>query len=177
MKIKTLAIIGIAAALTGCAAPITINYAPSSTMSLEGELEVGDFKYLPGINNPSVQPNQIRNTALGSAIFEKNIDEYFETALFTESRFVGIKTKSATNVVSGDIIEFLLDDLGYSVDWTLDVKYVVTQNDKVCFDKVKKIAKNTAKFTNVFGTLNEIIKLNIEQAFADPEFVACVASK
>lgn len=82
MKIRTLSAIGVAVILTGCSsAPITLNYAPSSTMSVEGEVKVGDFKYLPGENNKNIKPNQIRNTAMGSILLEKNVDEYFETAL------------------------------------------------------------------------------------------------
>lgn len=178
-NIKLAGILALVAITTGCAnAPITLNYAPSSTMSVEGELKVGDFKYLPGENNPKVKPNQIRNTAIGDVLLEKNVDEYFETALFTESRFVGLKVNDSSNLVSGDIIEFLIDDLGYSIDWTLEVKYVVANDDNAeCYNKVHKIEKNTAKFANPFGTLNEIMKLNIEQVFADPEFIACIPSK
>lgn len=178
-KIKLFGISALIAITTGCAnAPITLNYAPSSTMSAEGELKVGDFKYIPGDKNPKVKPNQIRNTAMGSILLEKNVDEYFETALFTESRFVGLKVKDSNNVVSGEIIEFLIDDLGYSIDWTLEVKYLVSNGQSSeCYNRVHKIEKNTAKFANAFGTLNEIMKLNIEKVFADPDFLSCVPSE
>jgi hypothetical protein len=180
MKIvKIIGLIFLAAIATGCAqAPITLNYAPSSTMSVDGELKVGTFKYLPGENNARVKPNQIRNTAMGSILLEKNINEYFETAIFTESRFVGIKVKDSANVVSGEIVEFLIDDLGYSIDWTLEVNYIVGNYDnESCYKKTHKIEKNTAKFGNPFGTLNEVMKLNIEKAFADSSFVRCVSKK
>ena len=178
-KIKLFGILALIAITTGCAnAPITLNYAPSSTMSAEGELKVGDFKYLPGENNPKVKPNQIRNTALGSVLLEKNVDEYFETALFIESRFIGLKVKESSNVVSGEIIEFLIDDLGYSIDWTLEVKYLVSNDTgSECYNKVHKIEKKTAKFANPFGILNEIMKLNIEKAFADADFISCVPNQ
>jgi len=164
-------------ATSGCAtAPITLNYAPSSTMSAEGNANIGDFKYLPGENNPKVKPNQIRNTAIGDIILEKNVDEYFETALFTESRFVGIKVGNSENEITGEINEFLVDDLGYSIDWTLDVNYKVSSKENVnCYEKSYIIEKNTAKFANPFGTLNEIMKLNIEKVFEDQEFLNCIA--
>lgn len=177
--VKLLGVIILAVIATGCAqAPITLNYAPGSTMSVDGELKVGDFKYLPAENNKRIKPNQIRNTAMGSVLLEKNINEYFETALFTESRFVGIKVKDSSNIVSGEIIEFLIDDLGYSIDWTLEVKYLIRTNEKSeCYSKIQKIEKNTAKFANPFGTLNEVMKLNIEKAFSDAEFVSCISQK
>jgi len=177
MNMRLLSVVTAALLLTGCAnAPITLNYAPSSTMSVKGALKVGDFQYLPGKEGKKkVKPNQIRNTAMGEVLLEKNVDEYFESALFTESRFVGINVGDTNNVVSGDIIEFLIDDLGYSIDWTLDVKYIVKSADgSDCYNKVHKIAKNTAKFANPFGTLNEVMKLNIEQAFQDPAFQRCI---
>ena len=179
MNIKVLIILVLAVLLNGCStAPITVNYAPSSTMTLEGELKVGDFRYLPGEINKDIQPNQIRNTALGSVILEKNIDVYFETAMFTESRFVGIKVKESDTVVSGEIIEFLIDDLGYSIDWALEVKYIVkTEKGTECYNKTHRLDKHTAKFINVFGTLNEVMKLNIEMAFTDTDFASCVAIK
>lgn len=162
--------------ISGCSsAPITLNYAPSSTMSVDGNLKVGDFKYLPSEINPKIKPNQIRNTAIGDVIFEKNVDEYFETAVFTESRFVGISVGNSQNELSGEIREFLMDDLGYSVDWTFDVNYRVNSKEHgTCYEKTHRIEKNTAKFVNVFGTLNEIIKLNIEQAFSDQAFIDCI---
>ncbi len=165
--------------LGGCAStPLTLNYAPSSTKSVDGELKVGDFEYLPAKNESDpVQPNQIRNTAMGNVIFEKNIDEYFETALFTESRFVGINVKNSNTIVSGQIREFLIDDLGYSIDWVLDVDYLVKRegDQEYCYSENHKIEKHTAKFGDVFGTLNEIMKLNIEEAFDDHEFVNCIS--
>lgn len=172
-----LLVVLLSAILTGCATPPhTLNYSPSSTMSVEGKLNVGDFKYVPGDENPKVKPNQIRNTALGNIYFEKNIDVYFETAVLTEARFVGIDVGKSTNVVSGEIIEFLIDDLGYSIDWTLTVAYKVSNENgsDVCYEATQTLEKNSAKFGNVFGTLNEVMKLNIEKVFQDEAFVACI---
>lgn len=156
--------------VTGCATPNhVLNYAPSSTMSMEGNMQVGRFTYRPA-ETGRVKPNQIRNTALGSIYFEKEINEYIETALFTEARFVGIRLSEAGPEVNGEIIEFLIDDLGFSIDWTLEILYEI----EGCYSQTQTVERNTAKFGNPFGTLNEVIKLNIEQLFSDPGFVDCV---
>ncbi len=169
---KLLSILALVLTLGACTtAPLTLNYAPSSTKTVEGEMKVGDFRYVPG-EGENVKPNQIRNTAIGSAIFEKNIDEYIETALFTESRFVGIKLKDTAKEITGSVNEFLIDDLGFTVDWTLQIRYVISG----CYDKVHTLTKKTDKFGNVFGTLNEVIKLNIEMLFSDSKFKACIAN-
>ncbi|RDS84896.1 hypothetical protein DWU98_02775 [Dyella monticola] len=160
-------------ALTGCAT-VTVNYAPSSTMTLSGSEQLGAFKYAPG-DTGKVKENQIRNTAIGNIMIDRNVGEYFKQALFDESRFVGIKMGQGP-VVHGTINDFLIDDLGYSVDWTLDVTYVVDSvgGGAPCYNQQKVLKKHTAKFANAFGTLNEVVKDNIEEAFKDPAFVSCI---
>lgn len=161
--------------LAGCApAPIVLNYAPSSTMTVQGSESVAGFDYLPAANG-KVKPNQIRNTAIGNVYLEKNVGEYFKQAFFTESRFVGINVNGGP-VVHGKINEFLIDDLGYSIDWTLDVTYVVDglSTGEPCFTQDKASKRHTSKFANVFGTLNEVMKQNIEEVFKDPAFVKCI---
>lgn len=164
-------------ALTGCSsAPVVLNYAPSSTMSVKGAQKVGQFDYVPA-RNGKIKPNQIRNTAVGNVEFEKSIDQYFQQAVFTESRFVGITADADKPLLHGSINDFLIDDLGFSIDWSLDVTYVVDAADggKPCYDQKKTVNKHTSKFINPFGTLNEVMKLNIEELFKDPAFVACIA--
>lgn len=168
----TLSFLFIVFFFTGCG-KMVLNYAPSSTMIVKGNVEVGEFKYLPMVFH-DVKPNQIRNTAIGSIIFEKNISDYYEKALFNESRLVGINI-SGKNYVYGEIKDFLIDDLGYSIDWKLLVNYKVkNETGSVCYDKDKLVTKNTSKFINVFGSLNEVMKLNIEKVFADKDYVKCI---
>ncbi len=94
--------------------------------------------------------------------------------MFDESRFVGI-TMGQGPQVGGTINDFLIDDLGYSVDWTLDVTYEVKNVDgSECYTSDKVLKKHTAKFANAFGTLNEVMKLNIEKLFSDPAFSRCI---
>lgn len=161
--------------LGGCSsAPMVLHYAPNSTMTVHGAEQVGSFRYMPA-EQGKAKPNQIRNTAIGNVLLDKNVADYFNQAVFDESRFVGIKMGSGAKL-SGTINDFLIDDLGYSVDWTLDVTYDVTAEDgSQCYSSDKVLKKHTAKFANAFGTLNEVIKLNIEKLFADPAFVRCIA--
>jgi hypothetical protein len=179
MRSILLLIILIALSFYGCAnTPITLNYSPSSIKTVNGSLNVGDFEYLPSKDN-KILPNQVRNTAASELFFEKNIDQYFEEALFKELRFVGINLNKSKTVVSGQIIEFFIDDLGFSIDWVLEVNYIVKRNDgkAICFNKTYRIEKTTQKFAAPLGVYNEIIKLNIEQMFNDKEFVNCIRSQ
>ncbi|HAL21664.1 MULTISPECIES: hypothetical protein [Stenotrophomonas] len=161
--------------LAGCASrPIPLNYAPSSVLSAEGRVDVTAFEYLPA-KGGEIKPNQVRNTAMGNILFEKNVDAIMRDAVFSELRLVGIKMDKEGNVLSGKVEEFLIDDLGYSVDWTLRVRYVVTDpQGQVVYDQVKNVQRNTSKFVNIFGSLNETIKLNIEQTIKDPAFITAI---
>ena len=172
---KVIILAAVMLGLVGCSStPIAMNYAPSSTMSLKGSEQVGAFDYVPA-DSGKVKPNQIRTTAIGNFLLEKPVDKYFEQALLVESRFVGINVGTRGPEVHGAINEFLVDDLGYSVDWTLDVTYVVDGKDNTtCYQQNKTTKKHTAKFGVRFDTLNEVVKQNIQELFADPSFVACI---
>lgn len=170
MKLRSTILIITLLSLTACATkPITYNYAPTSRLNVEGEMKVGDFKYVPG-ESGQVKPNQIRNTALGSAIFEKNINEYIEGALFSESRVVGIKIVDVAPIIHGEINEFLIDDLGFNVDWTLDIRYVIDD----CYDETHRTVETTDKFGDIFGHLNTVIKINLEELLSDTVFQQCI---
>lgn len=169
-----IAAIALLSALAGCASTIPLNYAPSSVLTASGTVQVAPFRYLPA-EQGKVKSNQIRNTAIGNAYFDRNIDVFVRDAVFAELRFVGIKTGSEGNQLSGEIEEFLIDDLGFSVDWTLTVHYVVKDtNGNIVYDQVKTTQRKTAKFANVFGALNETIKLNSEELIKDPAFIHAI---
>lgn len=167
--------------LAGCAAPpIPTNYAPSSVKSANGSLSVSDFKYLP--SEPSSERNVpadvIRNTAIGTIKIDKDVNKYVRDAVFSELRFVGIKTNDKNHVLTGEIQEFLIDDLGYSVDWTLRIKYILTDasSKAVVYDSVKETKRKTAKFANTFGAMNETVKLNVEELLNDSRFLGAIGS-
>lgn len=174
-RVMVLAGAVVAVNLAGCATGrLPVNYSPSSVMTAEGRVAVSSFAYLPA-RDGKVKPFQIRNTAIGSIYVEQDIDVFYKDAVFKELRFVGIKLDSNSLSLGGEIQEFLIDDLGYSVDWTLKVRYMVTATDgSVKYDQTHTIERNTAKFANVFGALNETIKLNVESLLKDQEFIAAV---
>jgi len=166
--------------LSGCvSAPVPVNYAPSSVMTAAGSLSVGEFNYLPSEKASKDQPfpaNQIRNTAIGEIKIDRDVKIFVRDAVFAELRFVGVKTNHNGRVLTGDIEEFLVDDLGYSVDWTLRIKYALTdaETKKPLYTSVKSTQRNTAKFANPFGALNETIKLNVEELLKDTEFTKAI---
>ena len=136
---------------------------------------MGDFKYQPAIDG-KVKPNVIHNTAMGTVLLEKNVDVFFRDALFTELRFVGIKVGTGDRQLTGTIKQFLIDDLGYSVDWTLDVDYIVKDaSGKAIYESDKLTKNHTAKFANAFVALDNQIKDNIEMLVKDPDFIKAIA--
>lgn len=176
LKIATLALL--TGLITGCATPQVFHYSPSSTMTLEGQMSVGSFRYLPSEMDKSIKANQIQTPPPFEYLLENPVHGYFESALFNESRLVGINIKDSRNIVSGDIITFFRDVSFLDALYTLEVKYQVSNQDNIpCYTKVHKIEKHTEALNDQWNLIwNEVIKLNIEKLFQDPEFVACIRS-
>lgn len=165
-----------ALSLSGCAnLPAPVNYSPSSSLTANGSVTVSDFKYLPAMDG-KIAPNQLKNTALGSIKLDKNIDVFYRDAVFKELRFVGVKVDDPNRKLTGEIKEFLVDDLGYSVDWTVDVHYQVTdtKTGAVLYEGEKVTKNKTAKFVNVFEALNQQIRSNIEDLIKDQAFIKAI---
>lgn len=165
-------------ALSGCVSTIPMNYAPSSVKTATGALSVADFRYLPSESAAAkpIPPDVIRNTALGQIKIDRNVNVFIRDAVFAELRFVGIKTNDGNKILSGDIEEFLIDDLGFNVDWTLRINYSLVDkaSKQVIFSAVKTTQRRTGKFANPIGALNETIKLNVEQLLDDANFIKAI---
>ena len=142
-------------------------------MSASGSTAVAPFMYTPATTG-KVKPNQIRNTAIGDSLLEQSIDIFVRDAIFKELRFVGVNVADQSKKLSGEIQEFLMDDLGFNIDWTLIIKYTVRNESVVMFESVKAVKRQTTKLANVFGALNETIKLNVEELIKDPDFVRAI---
>jgi len=160
--------------VSGCAESIPIEYTPSSTLTAAGAVKVGDFAYEPTLKG-KMKPNQIHNTAMGTVLLDKNVDVFYRNAVFTELRFVGVKVGTGDKTLTGDIKEFLIDDLGYSVDWTIDVDYRITDSAGAVVYESDKFTKNhTSKFANAIGALQQQMKVNIEELIKDPAFIKAI---
>jgi hypothetical protein len=167
-------VVALAMGLGGCTGTVPVDYTPSSTLTAVGAVQVGDFRYLPSIEG-KYKPNQLHNTAMGTILLDKNVDVFFRNAVFTELRFVGVKVGTGDRQLTGSIKEFLIDDLGYSVDWTVDVDYVVKDASGTVVFEADKLTKNhTAKFANAFVALNMQIKDNVESLIKDPGFIKAI---
>jgi hypothetical protein len=159
--------------LSGCASTVPVYYAPSSVLSASGSVSVVPFTYAPALSG-KVKENQIRNTAMGRVLLEQNVDVMFRDAVFKELRFVGVRVDNPNRQLSGEIQEFLIADLGFSIDWTLTVKYRVVASNATTYEGTKEIKRRTAKAPSFLGALNGTIKLNIEELIKDPAFIAAI---
>jgi hypothetical protein len=173
---RLICVVSLLILLSACTATVPVNYSPSSILTVHGSLNVGQFDYLPA-EDEQIDANQIKNTALGSVRLDENIDDYFRSAAFTEMRFVGIEIGESSNILSGQILEFVADDLGYHIDWILAVNYQLLSNGapEPCFDATYKTERRTNKFVNVVGALDETLKLNIEEVLKNADFKECIA--
>ena len=159
--------------LAGCATILPLNYPPTSKLSAGGSVTIGEFKYLPALNG-RVKPNQIRNTALDSLIFDQEIGAFFRDAVLKELNRVGVRTDSGTRTLTGEVREFLIDDLGADVDWTIGVVYRVSTSGKTLYESEKITRRRTPKRGDPSATLNESVRFNIEEIIKDSAFLRAI---
>ncbi len=162
--------------MVGCSPRVPATYSPSLALTVPGAVEVGEFKYLPAIRK-EVAPNQIANTAIiGNIALDQDISKFFRDAVFLELRFTGVNVTSGRRRLTGEIEQFLADDLGFNVDWTLKVRYVVidTVTGATLYESEKATTNRVAKFVNVLIAPNEISKENIGLLLEDPAFVKAI---
>ena len=162
-------------ALSGCVTPkIALEYRTETTAELDGRVFVGKFQYLPATG---VAREQIPNTALGGGvILTEPVADFFANAVRREFRQAGISLKQGGCQLNGEIQKVLIDDLGFTVDYDLDVRYILEdRNDTVLLDKSYVVALDDMTkmvvVEIVFSNLNRMFANNIKQFMQDDLFV------
>lgn len=165
--------------LTACG-PImfTLPYQPVTTAELQGNVDVQKFSYTP---KEGVKPNQIRNTAAGTMLLTENADDYFTNAVKREFRQAGISLKQGAQcTLSGELNDFAVDDLGYSVTHISNAHYILSDTrGKVLYDSIFDVKFDGSKFVVVqviMANLNKTIADNINKLLADPDFQKILAA-
>ncbi|KQC11254.1 MAG: hypothetical protein APR62_01665 [Smithella sp. SDB] len=158
----------------GCAR-IPLNYLPGSINKISGRVSISNFKYIPA-ESGQVKPYQIRNTSFGSLNFDKNIDTFFRNAVFAHLRSARLTLDDKNKVLSGEIEDFLIDELSAGADWTLKVNYSVKnqQTGKHLYESTKVTRCNASKLANISSVVNEMVKLNVEELLKDAEFLKTI---
>lgn len=163
-------------ALLGGCTPMAVRYTPSSTLYSEGSVAVGNLDYKPA-ENGKIGTNQIRNTSLLKVRLDRDVSDLIRSAIIKEFRYVGIVPDSGYNELTGRINDFFIDDRGFSVDWMLDIDYLVRskKNDALCYKSNKVIQRRTGKYGDPFAALNDTIRLNVEEILKDKRFKRCIS--
>lgn len=144
-------LIGMCIVLTGCAGTLPTNsYVPQNIVRVEGQSDVGQFKYLPFEEKKVSKANQIQNRAIGSIYIASNVADYVRRGTALELEKSGVKIDASTPfVIEGNVVEFMADDLGYSVHWTYKIQYIIKNktDGTILFDKTfEPEMKKTGKF-------------------------------
>ena len=154
---------------TGCSATIPIGaYIPQNHVRLSGEIAVGDFSYQPFLDQKVQKANQFQNTAAGEIYAGLEIAELVKrgTALELEKTNVLLNENSYYQL-NGNVLEFKLDDLGYSIDWTYKIKYSIVEQKTgaVVFENTyEPPAKTSGKF-NAAADYEQHVNMMIGQGY------------
>jgi hypothetical protein len=152
---------------------LSLVYRPASPFIAGGAVAIGTFDYLPAAGG-KVAPDQIRNTALGNIHLDRTVAAYVGEAILKELRLTGVTVESNDRVLGGTIVELACDDLGYSSDWVVDVKYVVRDGAGAVVYEGEKVTKiRTAKYLD---TVNDALRRNFEALLLDDAFLKAIGA-
>ncbi|SKA89474.1 hypothetical protein SAMN02745704_02142 [Paucidesulfovibrio gracilis DSM 16080] len=113
--------------VSGCAGTLPVNsYEPQNIVRCQGKASIDEFTYAPFERGEVSEKNQIHNTALGNIYISTDVAQLVRRATALELEKTGIAlTEDAPYAVEGEVTDFVIDDLGYSVDWEYAVTYSI----------------------------------------------------
>ena len=162
--------------LYGCAGTLPVTYVPQNFARYQGRVDIGKFKYLPA-EQGIVKPNQIQNTAMGQIYIGANISDFVQRATALELEKTGFNISESNPLqISGEVIEFKADDLGYSVDWSYSIRYIITRKkdsaellNKVYTAEPKKTGKFSMAAADYGPSVNEMVLGGYDKFIRDEE--------
>ena len=146
---------------------------PTTAMIAGGAVSIDAFDYLP-IKTFKMAPDQIRNTAIGNIHLQTPVGQFLAEAVQKQFRLAGVDVESKDRFLSGTIVDFFCDDLGNSIDWTLDVRYEVKDAAGNVLYRTEKVIKETT--VKAEWTLGEILRRNAENLLTDADFLKAIGS-
>ena len=147
--------------------------APTTAFISGGAVRISTFDYLPSAAG-KVGADQIRNTAIGSVKLDQPVGDFFAQGLLKQFRLAGLSVDSGAVTLSGTILEMFCDDLGYSADWTLVVKYVVKDASGTVVYEAEKVTKETT--SKALAQVNRIIRHSAEALLLDVAFLKVIGA-
>ena len=160
--------------LDSCSTTVPASYTPQSFTEIGGgRVSIGEFSYAP-MEGGAVAPNQLQNTAVWTIYIGTDVADFVRCATALELGRSGLRvSKDADYRVDGVVEELKLDDLGYSVDWTYRVRYILerSSDDATIIDAVYSVGPTrTGKFglpSDYSPSLNELVLEGIENFMED----------
>jgi len=160
----------------GCAGTLPVTYVPQNFARYQGRVDIGHFTY-EAADQGKVKPNQIQNTALGQIYIGANVSDFVQRATALELEKTGFNISDSNPLqISGEVLEFKADDLGYSVDWTYSIRYKVTRKkdssellNKVYTAEPKKTGKFSRAAADYGPSVNEMVLSGYDKFIRDEE--------
>ena len=114
--------------LGGCSGHLPVDaYVPQNEIlySNPNPLDMDHFTY-ESIATKKMKPNQLENTAVGNVYLSSTVAELVRDATALELRKGGFAVSDKADLsIGGDVLEFQVDDLGYSIHWTYGIRYKI----------------------------------------------------
>lgn len=162
--------------LAGCAGTIPVKYSAQNIVRYNGRVDMARFVYVPA-QVGKVASNQIENTAPGGSIYiGANIADLVRRATALELEKTGFQISEIYPIqLSGEVLEFKVDDLGFNAEWRYSVRYKITRkSDRT--DLLNKVYVADPRTTGKLGvaadyapSVNEMILSGYEKFIRDEQ--------
>jgi len=156
--------------LSSCSGTIAMAYSPSLVLKGKGPVAVEPLKYVPH-EEKKVEANQMQNTAVGAIYLTEPVSKFITDALVKELAFTGYSIDPTSDrIVRGAIRQFMADDLGYSVDWSVALNLEVLTGPSKSVDYSGSCEANTKTSKGpgfAHGAVSQILRDCIEKFLKD----------
>jgi len=168
-------IMSIVGLLNACSIKVADKYSPSILMSGKGNVTVEMFRYLPAEKEGEgkLEKNQFdTGRGLNPIYTEENIDKLVTEAVMKELKFIGYTLdSSAQRVITGDILEWSVDYIGFHGDFLTKINFFIYDNSggnrKKIYSKIHEGKFHMNKFQqgpSGYGTLTDAIESFVKDA-------------
>ncbi|MDY5848666.1 integron protein cassette protein [Actinobacillus porcinus] len=125
--------------LVGCSGTLNISnqlhsYQSQNYTKVDSSILLGDFTYEPA-QQGRLKESQLENTAVGTIYLDRSVAEIVKQITAKELQLTGINIGTGNLKLLGNVKQFKMDDLGYSVDFIYTINYKLIKNNSVLWDR------------------------------------------
>ncbi|WJF92022.1 hypothetical protein QS306_14750 [Paraburkholderia bonniea] len=164
--------------LSACSWPGFLRHPEIASAPVDCALSVApsaSFIYGP-TQGGRLSANRVANTAMTSIILKQSVSAAVRDAVKASLVVAQVGVNNPHKVLSGRIEQFSVDDLRAPANWSLKIRYVLTDSSthKTLYQSTQTVKQRAAKFTSNEGALSDTVNLSVKALVSDPAFISAM---